>query len=72
MNKVEHNDDMRKEYNLSDLGKGVQGKYYDAYSKSHNVVLLKPEVAKSFPTDEAVNEALLSLISSHPETGVFQ
>ena len=40
----------------------MRGKYYDAYSESNNLVLLKPEVAKAFPTEEAVNEALLSLI----------
>ena len=45
-----------------DLGTGVRGKYFDDYSKSHNVVLLKPGVAKAFPTDEAVNEALSALI----------
>ena len=59
MSKVE---DMRKEYSLSDLEKGVRGKYYDAYTQSHNIVLLNPEVAEAFPTDQAVNEALLSLV----------
>jgi len=27
------------------------------------MVLLKPEIAKAFPTDKSVNEALLSLIN---------
>jgi hypothetical protein len=40
----------------------VRGKYYEAYKEGHNVVLLKPEVAKAFPSEDAVNEALLSLI----------
>lgn len=53
---------MRTEYKREDLGVGVRGKYYEAYKKSHNFVFLKPEVAKVFPTEEAVNEALLSLI----------
>ena len=53
---------MRKEYSLSDLGKGIRGKHYDAYTKSHNIVLLNPQVAEAFPTDQAVNEALLSLV----------
>jgi hypothetical protein len=53
---------MRSEYKKEDLGLGVRGKYYEAYKESHNLVLLKPEVAQAFPTEEAVNEALLSLI----------
>ena len=44
------------------MGTGVRGKYFDGYSKLHNVVLLKPGVAKAFLTDEAVNEALSALI----------
>jgi len=62
MKKVKKEEEMRSEYKREDLGVGVRGKYYEAYKESHNVVLLKPEVAKAFPTDEAVNEALISLI----------
>lgn len=62
MNKVKKEDEMRSEHKIEDLGVGVRGKYYEAYKESHNVVLLKPEVAKAFPTEEAVNEALMSLI----------
>ena len=62
MKKVKKKDEIRPEYKREDLGVGVRGKYYEAYQESHNVVLLKPEVAKAFPTEEAVNEALMSLI----------
>ena len=62
MKKAEEKDEMRSEYRREDLGKGVRGKYYEAYKKGHNLVLLKPEVARAFPSEEAVNEALLSLI----------
>ena len=62
MNKANHQDDMRSEYKREDLGVGVRGQYYQAYSEGHNLVLLRPEVAKAFPSEEAVNEALLSLI----------
>lgn len=55
-------DDMRAHYNRDDLGKGVRGKYFKEFSEGHNLVLLQPEVAKFFPSEEAVNEALLSLI----------
>ena len=61
MNTVD--DDMRPEYRLEDLGKGVRGKYYARYSKGTNLVLLDDRVAKAFPTAEAVNEALLGLLS---------
>ena len=54
--------EVRKEYSPEDLGRGVRGKYYREYLKGTNLVLLRPEVAQAFPTSEAVNEALLSLI----------
>ncbi len=62
MKKVREQNEMRSEYMREDLGVGVRGKYYDVYTEGHNLVLLDPEVAKAFPTEEAVNEALLSLI----------
>jgi hypothetical protein len=55
-------DDLRPEYRREDLGKGVRGKYYSAYTKGTNLVLLSPDVAKAFPTADSVNEALRSLI----------
>ncbi len=62
MKKVKKNDEMRSEYKREDLGVGVRGKYFGTYKKSHNLVLLKPKVAKVFPTEDAVNDALWSLI----------
>ena len=62
MKKGKDKDDMRSEYRREDLGTGVRGKYYKAYTESHNLVLLTPEVAAAFPSEEAVNDALLSLI----------
>jgi hypothetical protein len=55
-------DELRPLYTRKDLGEGVRGKYFEAYRKGTNLVLLSPDVAKVFPTDEAVNEALRSLI----------
>lgn len=55
-------DEIRSEYKREDLGVGVRGKYYQSYIESHNLVLLKPEVAEAFPSEEAVNDALISLI----------
>jgi len=46
---------MRDEY---DFTKGERGKYAKRYREGTNVVLLDPELRKSFPNDEAVNDAL--------------
>jgi len=54
--------EMRQEYRREDLGEGVRGKYLDTYRAGTNLVLLSPEVAKVFPTEELVNEALRQLI----------
>jgi len=55
-------EDIRPEYKREDLGKGVRGKHYAAFQKGSNLVLLTPELAKIFPTNEAVNAALESLV----------
>jgi hypothetical protein len=55
-------DELRSEYKREDLGQGVRGKYFEEYKKGTNLVLLSPDVAKVFPTEEAVNEALRYLI----------
>ena len=62
MKKVKESDELRPEYRRADFGQGVRGKYFESYKKGTNLVLLSPDVAKAFPTDEAVNEALRSLI----------
>lgn len=56
-------EEMRSEYNREELGKGTRGKYLESYQKGTNLVLLSPDVAKYFPDDEAVNQALRSLIA---------
>ena len=63
MRKVKASDELRPEYEREDLGQGVRGKYFEEYRKGTNLVLLSPDVAKVFSTEEAVNEALRSLIS---------
>ena len=55
-------DELRPEYKREDLAVGVRGKYFEEYRKGTNLVLLSPDVARVFSTDEAVNEALRSLI----------
>ena len=57
--KTEQTDELRSEYDLKSLLKGgTRGKYAARYSAGTNLVLLEPEVAKAFPNDKAVNEAL--------------
>jgi hypothetical protein len=62
MKKDEMTDELRKEYKRSDFGELVRGKYVERLKKGSNVVVLDPRVARAFPTSEAVNEALLSLL----------
>jgi hypothetical protein len=53
---------VRNEYNREELGSGIRGKYLAAYNRGANLVLLSPDVAKAFPTEKDVNEALRSLL----------
>ncbi len=62
MKTADNSGDMRPRYDRVVLGKGVRGKHLAAYRDGTNLVLLSPDVAKVFATDEAVNEALRSLI----------
>jgi hypothetical protein len=62
--KSELNDWGRPEYKRSDFGEIVRGKYAKRIRESTNVVVLDPEVAKAFPNDEAVNNALRGLIGA--------
>lgn len=55
--------DLRPEYDLGDLfKKGVLGKYAARFQEGTNLALLAPDVAKAFPTDASVNEALRLVI----------
>ena len=56
-------EELRAEYSRASLGTGVRGKYLKDYLRGTNLVLLTPEVAKAFPTEQAVNDALISLIT---------
>jgi hypothetical protein len=55
----ERKDELRPEYDMKPLLKGaVRGQYIARYRAGTNLVLLEPEVAKAFPNDKAVNDAL--------------
>jgi len=60
---TEHKDELRPEYDLKSLLKdGVRGKYSSQYNAGTNLVLLEPDVAKAFPNEKTVNEALKLVI----------
>lgn len=61
---VQQDDDLRREYELSKLKGGVRAKYLERYRAGTNLALLAPDVRAAFPTDEAVNQALRSLMQS--------
>jgi len=58
----EMEDELRPEYDFSQIQKGVRGKYVERYRTGTNLVLLDPDIAQAFPNDEAVNDALRLLI----------
>jgi hypothetical protein len=56
-------DDMRAEYSRADLGPLVRGKYAARYAKATNIVVIDPALTKAFPNNDAVNDALRSLLA---------
>ena len=51
-------DELRPEYDLARLKGGVRGKYYKQAVAGTNLVLLEPDVARTFPDSTSVNRAL--------------
>ncbi len=62
-NNSELDDELRPEYDRVTLKGGVRGKYAERYQEGSNIVVLAPDVAAAFPSDEAVNEALRLLMN---------
>ena len=56
------------ELKRAQLGVGVRGKHFKKFTQSSNVVVLQPEIQKAFPTSEAVNKALASMLAFAQET----
>ncbi len=50
--------ELRDEYDLAKMTIVAKGRYAPERRVGKNVVLLAPDVAQAFPTDDAVNEAL--------------
>ena len=49
---------MQSEY---DFSRGVRGKYARRYAQGTNIVVLDADVARVFPTAQAVNDSLRAL-----------
>ncbi len=60
--------DLRPEYDLSQLKGGVRGKYYRRAAAGTNLVLIEPDLAILFPNAEAVNQALRVLAEAAKST----
>lgn len=58
----EMEDELRSEYDFSQMQGGIRGRYVEQYRAGTNLVLLDPDVAQAFPNDAAVNEALRLLM----------
>ena len=58
------NDDLRPEYDFASMKGGVRGKYVKRFREGANIVLLDPEMAEAFPTEDAVNEALRGVLNT--------
>ncbi|MBF0199955.1 MAG: hypothetical protein HQK66_01325 [Desulfamplus sp.] len=58
----EMDDELRPEYDISQLKGGIRGKYAQRYKEGTNQILLAPDVAEIFKDNESVNEALRLLI----------
>lgn len=56
--------ELRKEYNLSKMTVLPRGRFDPKRRVGSNVVVLEPEIAKAFPSDEAVNEALRLILKA--------
>ncbi len=55
-------DELRPEYDLSQLKGGITGKYCQKAKAGSNLVLIEPELAGVFPDTESVNRALRLLV----------
>lgn len=50
--------ELKDEYDLSQMTIVPKGRFAPERRLGSNVIVLEPDVAQAFPTDEAVNEAL--------------
>jgi hypothetical protein len=65
-NSIKKQDDyeLNDEYDLSKMTILPKGRFDPQRRIGNNVIVLEPDVAKAFPNDEAVNEALRLLLKA--------
>ena len=62
--KKQDNYELRDEYDLSKMAVLPKGRFDPKRRIGSNVVVLEPEIARAFPNDEAVNEALRLILEA--------
>ena len=55
-------DELRPEYDFAAMKGGIRSKYVRRVHEGTNIVVIAPEVADAFPTEQAVNEALKGVL----------
>jgi len=65
-NSIKKQDDyeLKEEYDLSKMTILPKGRFDPKHRIGNNVIVLEPDVAKAFPDDEAVNEALRLILKA--------
>ena len=61
---TERSDELRPEYDLTEIPGGVRGKYFRKAIESANVVVIEPDLSKLFPDAKSVNNALRLLANT--------
>ncbi len=64
MKKPNEDYELEEEYDLSQLPVMPRGKYAPEKRLARNLVVLEPDLAQAFPSDEAVNKALRLILEA--------
>jgi hypothetical protein len=64
INKKNDDYELQEEYDLSQLSIVPQGRYAPERRLGSNLVVLEPDLAHAFPSDEAVNKALRLILQA--------
>lgn len=56
--------ELREEYDLSKMAILPKGRFDPKRRIGTNIIVLEPEIAKAFPDDESVNEALRLILKA--------
>ena len=64
MKKLNDDYELQEEYDLSQLPIMPKGRYAPERRVGRNLVVLEPDLAQAFPSDEAVNRALRLILQA--------